>query len=62
MNIFLILTILALLTTFGVLFAGVLGMGKDGIEGSRKSNKMMRARIISQAMTVIFALLWIATS
>lgn len=62
MNIFFILTLLALVATLGILFAGVLGMGKGETDGARKSNKLMRARIISQGMVVVFMLLWVATS
>ena len=57
-----ILTIVALFGTLGILFAGVLAMGKGEIEGARKSNKLMRARVLAQASVIIFAGLWIATS
>lgn len=62
MNIFFILSVLALIVTLGILFAGILGMGKGEIDGAHKSNKLMRARIISQGMVVVFMLLWLATS
>lgn len=62
MNIFFILSLIALLATLGILFAGILGMGKGEIEGAHKSNKLMRARIISQGLVVVFMLLWLATS
>jgi hypothetical protein len=55
-----ILVALAMLGTLGVLFAGMLGLvrGGGGEEGSRRSNALMRWRIILQAVALLlFALL-----
>ncbi len=37
-------------------------MGKGGIEGSRKSNKYMVARVVMQGLIILFLLLAVATS
>ena len=59
MNIFFLLTLLSLAVTLGILFAGVLGMGKA--DNARQSNKLMRARIVAQSLVVVFMMLWIFT-
>ena len=51
---------LACLVTLGVLAYGIGGFGsksREGIEGARFSNKLMRWRIIAQAVAVILILL-----
>lgn len=58
---FLILVGIGLIVLLGVLTAGVLGMGKGGVDGAKKSNKLMRARIVVQALIVVFLLLAWAT-
>ena len=40
-----------------ILSRGVLGMGKGGVEGARKSNMIMRARIVIQGLVVVVLLL-----
>jgi hypothetical protein len=50
----------ACLVTFGVLAFGVGGFGskkREGVEGARFSNRLMRYRIIAQAVAVILILL-----
>jgi len=58
---FLILAGIGLIVLLGVLTAGILGMGKGGVDGARKSNKLMRARIIVQGLIIVFLLLAWAT-
>jgi hypothetical protein len=51
---------LACLVTLGVLAYGIGGFGskgRDGIEGARFSNKLMRWRIVAQAVAVVLILL-----
>ena len=51
---------LACLVTLGVLAYGIGGFGskgRDGVEGARFSNKLMRWRIVAQAVAVILILL-----
>lgn len=53
-----ILLVLALLGTVGALAAGLVAMFKDGKEASERSNKMMRYRILFQAIAIlVFSLL-----
>jgi hypothetical protein len=50
----------ACLVTFGVLAFGIGGFGskgREGVEGARFSNRLMRYRIIAQAAAVILILL-----
>jgi hypothetical protein len=59
-GVLLYLAIAACLVTLGVLAFGVGGFGskkRDGIEGARFSNRLMRYRIIAQAVAVILILL-----
>ena len=52
-----ILLVLAMLLTLGVLFAGVLTMGRPGMAGRLHSNKLMRWRIYLQGLAIaLFAL------
>jgi hypothetical protein len=54
------LAVAACLVTFGVLAVGVGGFGskkREGVEGARFSNRLMRYRIIAQAVAVILILL-----
>ena len=39
-----------------ILSRGVLGMGKGGVEGARKANMIMRARIAIQFLVVLVLL------
>jgi hypothetical protein len=53
-----ILLILAMLATLGVLFFGLFSMARGGDFNRRNSNKLMRARIVCQAVALaLFALL-----
>jgi hypothetical protein len=54
------LAVAAILATFAVLAVGVGGFGskkREGVEGARFSNRLMRYRIIAQAVAVILILL-----
>jgi len=53
-----VLLILAMLATVGVLFVGLFSMARGGEFNRRNSNKLMRARIICQAVALaLFAFL-----
>jgi Hypoxia induced protein conserved region len=53
-----VLLVLAMLATIGVLFAGLISMARGGDFNRRNSNKLMRARIVCQAVALaLFALL-----
>jgi uncharacterized BrkB/YihY/UPF0761 family membrane protein len=60
--VFPILVVLAMLATLGVLFVGVLGMGREGHAARMRSNKLMQWRVILQGaallLFVIFMLLY----
>ena len=59
-GILLYLAIAACLVTLGILALGVGGFGskkREGVEGARLSNRLMRYRIIAQAVAVILILL-----
>jgi len=51
---------LACLVTLGVLAYGIIGFGsrrREGLEGARFSNRLMRLRILAQAVAIILILL-----
>ncbi len=53
-----VLLVLAMLATVGVLFAGLISMARGGDFNRRNANKLMRARIVCQAVALaLFALL-----
>lgn len=56
-----ILTGLAMLTTVGILIAGMLGLSR-GESSGRRSNRLMQARVLSQGVTLMLVavLLWMA--
>ena len=55
-----VLLVLAMLATVGVLFFGLFSMARGGEFNQRNSNKLMRARIICQAVALaLFALLMV---
>ena len=59
------LAIAACLVTAGILAVGVGGFGskkREGVEGARLSNRLMRYRIIAQFVAVILLMLvvWLA--
>lgn len=51
-----ILVIIGIIITVGIMLAGIFTMGKGG---SKNSNKMMRYRVISQAVTLVLILLFL---
>jgi len=48
-----ILLVFALIATVGALITGLVQMFKDGKKASEKSNKMMRLRILFQALAIL---------
>ena len=55
-----ILEVLGLLATMGTLFAGMLGLAREGAGG--RSNALMRWRVLLQGVTIaLFALLLLLT-
>ena len=54
MTFFLVLAIIGLIVTLGILFAGIIVMGRGGEVNRKWGNKLMRARVISQFMVVVF--------
>lgn len=55
-----VLLVLAMVATVGVLFLGLFSMARGGEFNERNSNKLMRARIVCQAVAlVLFALLMV---
>lgn len=55
-----VLVVISLLATFGTMFAGVLGAGKDG--GAGRSNRLMRYRVLLQGATLVLFMLLMAVS
>ena len=51
------LVILSMLATLGVMFAGMLGLVRDENGGGARSNRLMRARVMLQALTLVLFLL-----
>lgn len=51
-----ILVVIAMLATLGVLFAGILGLGRDGADPMR-SNRLMRWRVMLQGITLVLFML-----
>ncbi len=55
-----VLLVIAMIATLGVLFVGVFGMARGGEFNQRYSNKLMRARIVCQAVALLlFAILMV---
>jgi len=54
-----ILTIIAMLATLGIMFAGMLGIVRPGHgdNGGMRSNRLMRARVIMQGVTLLLFIL-----
>lgn len=50
-----ILVVLSMAATFGTMFAGVLGLGKEGSSG--RSNRLMRYRVVLQGITLLLFVL-----
>lgn len=57
-SLLLILVIISVVATMGIMLAGAATMTKKEPD-ARKSNKMMRARVISQGITVILIVLYV---
>ncbi len=57
-TILLTLVVISVVATVGIMLAGAATMTKREPD-SRKSNKMMRARVISQGVTVILIVLYV---
>ncbi len=55
------LVVIALIATAGVLLVGLIGMMRGGEFNKKYGNAMMRARIVSQASTVILLLAYFAS-
>jgi len=55
--VFTILMAIAMLLTLGVLFAGILTMGRGGEAGRARSNRLMRWRVILQGVAIVCFLL-----
>ena len=62
MNGLMILAIIGLFVTLGILLVGVIGMARGGEFNKKYGNKLMRARVISQFMVLVFLLLAVAAS
>ncbi|MFZ5608351.1 MAG: twin transmembrane helix small protein [Pseudomonadota bacterium] len=54
------LIIVAALVTLGILLAGVFTMARGGEVTARKSNRLMRMRVIAQAGTLLLIVLFVA--
>lgn len=55
---FVIFIVIAMVLTLGVLVAGVIGMATGGEFNRRYANKLMRARVLFQAIAVgLFAII-----
>ncbi|NKB58219.1 MAG: twin transmembrane helix small protein [Alphaproteobacteria bacterium] len=55
---FVVFVVIAMVATLGVLIVGVLGMATGGEFNRRYANKLMRARVLLQALALLlFAIL-----
>jgi len=57
MTFLMVLAIIGLIVTLGILIAGVIVMGRGGEVNRKWGNKLMRARVISQFMVLVFIIL-----
>jgi hypothetical protein len=55
-----VLVALSMLATLGTMFAGILGIGKEG--GGGRSNKLMRYRVLLQGVTLMLFVLLLTVS
>ena len=55
-----VLVVLSMLATFGTMFAGVLGMGRE--DGTNRSNRLMRYRVLLQGLTLVLFMLLMAVT
>ena len=60
-NILPTLVIVSMLTTLSILLFGVITMIRGGEFNRRNSNKLMRARVIMQGVTLLLVVLMFAT-
>ncbi len=57
-GLFVIFIVIAMIATLGVLIVGVIGMASGGNFNRRYANKLMRTRVVLQALAVaLFAIL-----
>ena len=55
------LVIASMLTTLSIVVFGVITMIRGGEFNRRYSNKLMRARVIMQGVTIVLLLIWVAS-
>lgn len=56
-GLFVVFIVIAMVATLGVLIAGMIGMASGGAFNQRYANKLMRARVLLQAIAVgLFAI------
>ncbi len=53
-GLFFVLVILAMLGTLGALIVGIVGMAQGGEFNRRNANKLMRTRVVLQAVALAF--------
>ena len=53
-NVFVVLMLLAATAVLGVLVVGIVGMLKGGEFNKKYGNKLMRARVMLQGLTLLF--------
>lgn len=53
-NVFLVLMLISLAAVLGVLVTGIVAMTKGGDFNKKYGNKLMRARVMLQGLTLIF--------
>ena len=53
-GLFVVLMVLAMIATLGVLIVGIVGMASNSDFHRRNSNKLMRARVVMQAVALVF--------
>lgn len=58
MDILLVLIIITVIAVLGVLFAGLFAMGRKGEGSAKRSNMLMRARVILQFVAIGLILLY----
>lgn len=62
MTLMTILVVIAMVITLGVLFTGLFSMARGGAFNAKYGNKLMRARVIAQAVAIaLFALAMLTT-
>ncbi len=58
MNALFFLGLFFMLLTLGIFFAGAMTMTKGGEFNKKYGNKLMQARVASQALALLFFVLW----